>query len=369
MAEDQDQSQKTEEPTQKRLQDALEKGEVAKSQEVRHFFILLAATLIILVSASGAMRGIGNLLARVFEYSYAVPMDGPGLETYVAGLFLDVAAFMVLPVILLIMGALAGAMVQHRPMISVEKIKPKLSKISPLAGVKRLFSMQNVVEFLKSLLKIIIVACVVLLLVWPERDQLEVMMTYEISEAVDIVFLMVLRILGGVVAIMALIAGFDYLFQRFQFLKQLRMTKQEVKDELKQTEGDPMVRARLRQIRMERARNRMMSAVPEADVVVTNPTHYAVAMQYKHGEMDVPKVVAKGMDHIALKIREIAEEHEIPVLENPPLARSLYAVVEVDEEIHPEHYKAVAEVISYLLRLKKGERVTYRPTAAVTEEG
>lgn len=362
MADDQDESQKTEEPTPKKLQEAQEKGEVAKSQEVRHWFILFSATVIILVSAKSSMAGIRDLLGQVLGSSYNVRMSGNGLREYAADLFGGIFDYMTVPVIILMVGALLGAVIQHKPILSAEKIKPKLSKISPLAGLKRLFSMQNFVEIMKSIIKITIVGSVILFLVWPERDHLEQMMTRSPDDVLDVIYIMVLRILGGVVAVMAAIAGLDFMFQKFQHLKKLRMTKQEVKDEMKQTDGDPHVKARLRQIRQERARTRMMAAVPEADVVVTNPTHYAVALKYDQGKMEVPIVVAKGADHVALKIREVAKENNIPVLENPPLARALFATVEVDEEIQEDHYKAVAGVIGYIMRLNKGEAASYQPS-------
>lgn len=360
MSDEKDESQKTEEPTQKKLQEAMEKGEVAKSQEVRHWFILFAITIVMMVSAKTSMGGIKETLGYVLSIVHSISVDGNNLLNFISVLLLKVFQYMTLPIIILVVGALAGAMIQHKPMLSFEKIIPKLSKISPLAGFKRLFSMQNFVEFAKSILKLCIVSSVVFILVWPEKDILEQMMTRDVEEISNIIFMMTLRILGGVVSVMAVIAIADFMFQKFNFLKKMRMTKQEVKDEMKQTDGDPHVKARLRQIRMERARTRMMAAVPEADVVITNPTHYAVAMKYSHGSMDVPKVVAKGMDTIALKIREVAEEHKIPILENPPLARTLYASVELDEEIHPDQYQAVAEIISFVMRLKKGERATYR---------
>lgn len=362
MADEQDESQKTEEPTAKKLEEAHEKGEVAKSQEVKHWFILFSVTVVILVSAKSSMAGIREILGGVLASSYSVRMDGNSILNFVAEVFSGVSGYMALPVIILMMGALTGAVIQHKPILTTEKIIPKLSKISPLAGLKRLFSMQNFVEITKSIIKITIVGCMVAFLVWPERDRLEQMMTRDPSEVADVIYIMVLRILGGVVAIMAAIAGLDFMFQKFQHLKKMRMTKQEVKDELKQTDGDPHVKARLRQIRQERARTRMMAAVPDADVVVTNPTHYAIALKYDQGKMEVPMVVAKGVDHIALKIREVAAEHNIPILENPPLARALFATVEVDEEIQEDHYKAVAEVVGYIMRLKKGEAAVYKAT-------
>ncbi|MCK5423761.1 MAG: flagellar biosynthesis protein FlhB [Emcibacter sp.] len=362
MADEQDESQKTEEPTAKKLEEAHEKGEVAKSQEVKHWFILFSVTVVILVSAKSSMAGIREILGGVLASSYSVRMDGNSILSFVAEVFSGVSGYMALPVIILMMGALTGAVIQHKPILTTEKIIPKLSKISPLAGLKRLFSMQNFVEITKSIIKITIVGCMVAFLVWPERDRLEQMMTRDPSEVADVIYIMVLRILGGVVAIMAAIAGLDFMFQKFQHLKKMRMTKQEIKDEMKQTDGDPHVKARLRQIRQERARTRMMAAVPDADVVVTNPTHYAIALKYDQGKMEVPMVVAKGVDHIALKIREVAAENNIPILENPPLARALFATVEVDEEIQEDHYKAVAEVVGYIMRLKKGEAAVYKAT-------
>lgn len=362
MADDQDEAQKTEDPTDKKLQEAHEKGEVAKSQEVKHWFILFSAAVIITISAKPTMVGLRELFGDILRNSYKMSMSGDDLQTFGAVTMSRVFDYLTLPIIIIMVGALAGAVLQHKPLLTIEKIKPKLSKISPMAGVKRLFSMQNFVEITKSIIKIIIVGVVVVFLVWPERYSLEQMMTRPIGDISEVMFVMVLRILGGVVAVMAAIAALDYMFQKFQFTKKMRMTKQEIKDEMKQTDGDPHVKARLRQIRQERARTRMMSAVPDADVVVTNPTHFAVAIKYDHGKMEVPMVVAKGADHVAFKIREVAKENDVPILENPPLARALFATVEVDEEIKEDHYKAVAELVGYIMRLRKGETASYDPT-------
>jgi len=362
MADDQDESQKTEDPTAKKLQEAQEKGEMAKSQEVKHWFILFSVTVIIMISAKSSVAGIRDILGNILGASYKIPVDGNSLRDFASDILGRVSAYMLLPAIILMIGALLGAVIQHKPMFSAEKIIPKLNKISPLSGLKKMFSLQNFFEITKSILKIIIVGSVVLFLVWPDRDRLEQMMTQDPGNVSNIIYILVLRILGGVVAVMAAIAGLDFLFQKFQFLKKMRMTKQEVKDEMKQTDGDPHIKARLRQIRLERARTRMMAAVPEADVVVTNPTHFAVALKYDQTKMEVPVVVAKGMDHIARKIREVAEENDIPVVENPPLARAIFATVEVDEEIQEDHYKAVAEVVGYIMRLRKGDNATYSPS-------
>lgn len=358
---EQDNAQKTEEPTQKKLADALEKGDFAKSQEIKNWFVLFGACIVAIVAIQGLASNLRSTMASVIEQSYRIPMDSSGLSAYIGDLIAQISIYLILPTIILVAAALAGAMVQHRPMITFEKIQPKLNKISPLSGLKNKFSMQNLVEFSKSVFKLILVSAVVVIIVWPEKELLENIMTLEASAMVDVIYTLVIRVLVGVVALMGIIAVMDFIFQKFQFIKKMRMTKQEVKDEHKQSDGDPLVKARLRQIRMERARTRMMAAVPEADVVVTNPTHYAVALKYQHGEMEVPKVVAKGIDSLALKIREVAEENGVPVLENPPLARTLFAAVEVDEEIHGDHYQAVAQVIGFVMRLKKGERMIYQP--------
>lgn len=357
---DQDDAQKTEEPTQKKLSDAMEKGDFAKSQEIKNWFVLFGACVVGLVAIQGLSSNVRRSMAGVIENSYRIPMDPEGLSAFIGELVVQVGGYMIFPVLILVVAAFAGAMIQHRPMITFDKIQPKLNKISPLSGLKNKFSAQNLVEFMKSVFKTVLVAAIVVIIVWPDKEALELMMTLELSEVSEVIFNLVIKVLIGVVAVMGFIAGMDLLFQKAQFIKKMRMTKQEVKDEHKQSDGDPMVKAKLRQIRMERARTRMMAAVPEADVVVTNPTHYSVALKYDHGNMEVPKVVAKGVDNIAFKIREVAKENDVPILENPPLARTLYAAVEIGEEIHGDHYKAVAEIIGFVMRMKKGERVVYQ---------
>ena len=196
---------------------------------------------------------------------------------------------------------------------------------------------------------------VVTLLLMPHMEQIYQMQTLSMTDLMIVIQDLSVRLLLGVLAIMTVIAAVDFLYQRFEFLKSMRMTRQEIRDELKQTEGDPMVKGRLRQIRMERARRRMMANVPKADVVITNPTHFAVALSYKPAEMAAPRLVAKGADLIAARIREVAEEHDVPIVENPPVARGLFAAVDLDQEIPADHYRAVAEIISYVFRLKGRE--------------
>jgi len=225
-------------------------------------------------------------------------------------------------------------------------------RINPLTGLKRMFSQQSLVDLVKNLVKLAVVGAVAALLVYPRLKGIERIPLLETPAILAFLHDLLSRLLLAIAVIVAIIAGADWFWQRFTFMRKMRMTKQEVKDEQKQTEGDPMVKARLRSLRMQRARQRMMAAVPKADVVVTNPTHYACALKYDMASMNAPILVAKGQELVALRIRQIAEENDVPIVENPPLARALYATVELDKEIPPQHYKAVAEVISYVFRLK-----------------
>lgn len=352
MAEDQpDQSEKTEEPTRKRLEDAHRRGDVAKSQEVSAWFVMVAATLVVMMFGETMMRSLADLLSVFIAQSHDIPADGEHLRLVSQKVGLGVMAALGLPVAVMIIGAIGGNLVQHRPMISSEALKPKLFKISPAAGWKRLFSMHSLANFLKGLAKLAVVGLVMFLIVWPERDRLDLIVTADVAMLLPTVEALAVKLLIGVIAIMAIVAGLDFLYQRFSWMQKQKMTVKELRDEYKQMEGDPIVKAKLRQVRIERGRKRMMANVPKAAVVITNPTHYAVALQYDKG-MNAPVCVAKGIDAIALKIREIAESHDIPIVENPPLARTLHASVEIDEEIPPEHYKAVAQVIGYVMKIK-----------------
>lgn len=356
MADDQDQSQKTEEPSQKKLEDAHKRGEVVKSQEVKHLFMIIGGTLALSIMSTTGSADMKNMLAPFLSAPHQIDPDGMAILGTIKNLGSGLVAVLAGPLGILMIAAAAGNMVQHKPVFTFEKVKPKLNKISVLQGFKKLFSLHSFVEFLKSIAKVGIVATIMLILVWPEKDRLEGLVSYEPMALMDLVTTLVFRLLFGVIIIMAFIAALDYGFQRAQNLKKQRMSKQDVREEHKQLEGDPHIKARLRQIRNERARKRMMAEVPEATVVIANPTHFAVALKYVQDEMDAPRVVAKGSDEIALRIRGVAEENGVPVVENPPLARALYDTVELDDIVPSEHYKAVAEVIGYVMRLSNKRR-------------
>ena len=352
MAEDQDDSQKTEEPTQRKLDEARKKGQVATSQEVKHGFVLLGGLIVVAALAPLATGEMSDRMAGFLGRLETFPTDDRAMIDLLSTTAGEIALILLAPFAVFVAMAIAGSLVQSGPLMSAESLKPKLEKISPLKGLKRQFSVKAVAEFIKGIIKIAIVGTIATLVMWPELARIELLAGMPMLAVLHQVWLMAVKMMTAVLAVVAVIAGLDYLLQRFQFIRQQRMTKQEVKDEFKQTEGDPTVKMRLKQIRMDRARRRIMAAVPEADVVITNPTHFAVAMAYDPESMDAPKVVAKGTDQIALRIRQVAEAHDVAVVENPPLARALYQAVEIDQSIPAEHYKAVAEVISYVFRLQ-----------------
>jgi flagellar biosynthetic protein FlhB len=356
VAEENESGQRTEEPTPRKLEEARKQGQFAHSREVNHWFMILAASIVVMALAPAFSKQIARAMTRFIDAPDLIATDARGL-THALGDMLGDLAIAFMPIFLLfIIAAVAPTFLQTGFLISFERIEPKLEKISLIKGFERLFSLRSITEFGKGLLKIAVVGAVATMLLMPSMAKIYQMPTLDMVDLMIVIQDLAVRLLLGVLAIMTLVAGADFLYQRFEFLKSMRMSRQEIKEELRQSEGDPMVKSRLRQIRMERARRRMMANVPKADVVITNPTHYAVALSYKPESMAAPRLVAKGADLIAQRIREVAREHKVPVVENPPLARALYAAVDLEDEIPAEHYRAVAEVISYVFRLQ-GRRV------------
>jgi len=353
MADDRDDSQKTEEPTQKRLQEAEDKGDVAQSPEIAAWFVLAAATGFVAIWGSTTASSLKDMMTAFLAQPHALALNTKTASGLVKGIGFDLFTVLAVPFGLLLVVGVGSHWLQHPPVFSAEKLKPNLNKLSPIKGFNKLFGKMALVNFVKGIIKTSLAAVVIGMVLWPARDQLLGLIALPVSELLPLVQSLIVKVLFAVLAILAVIAVVDYTWQHFERMRRLRMTRQELKDEYKQSEGDPVVKGRLRQIRSERARKRMMAAVPKASVIITNPTHYAVALAYESGKMDAPVCVAKGVDHLALKIREIGKDHNIPIVENPPLARSLFASVEVDESIKPEHYKAVAQVIGYVMRLKQ----------------
>jgi flagellar biosynthesis protein FlhB len=353
MAEDNSESnERTEDPTPRRLEEALRRGDVAKSMEVNTWFMIAGGTLTIMVFAAPMATSLQATFGGLLAKSYDIPTDGPALIALVKTLAMDVTAAVGIPLILLCVAAFAGSIVQHRLLFTTEQLKPQLARISPGAGLARPFSRQALANFAKGLVKLGVVGAVMTALLWPQRHYLGNLVTSDPAMILPFTRALAMKMLGTVVAILAIIATADYLFQYRQWYERQKMSLQEIKEEFRQTEGDPVVKGKLRQLRNARMRKRIMAAVPKASVVITNPTHFAIALRYERG-MNAPVCVAKGVDLIARKIREIAEAHDIPVVENPPLARALHGTVEIDQEIPQEHYRAVAEIIGYIMRLRR----------------
>jgi flagellar biosynthetic protein FlhB len=344
--------ERSQEPTQKKLDDARKRGDVPKSIEVNNWFLLSAGALSLLMFGGDAAKSLTVGLKGFISNAARIPVDGGALTQLTVSMSILVISTLALPLLFLVGAAIMGNIVQNGLIYSTEQIEPKFSKVSPMAGFKRLFSKTSLVNFAKGIAKLIIVGAAVVWAVWPRREELGLLATLDVSKLTPYSFDLMNSMLGTAIAVLTVLAIADWLYQRHSWLERQKMSFQELKEEYKQLEGDPTIKANIRQLRMQRARTRMMAQVPNASVIITNPTHYAVALKYEPG-MNAPLCLAKGLDAIALKIRAVGTENDVPIVENPPLARALYASVEVDGEIPSEHYKAVAEVVGYVMNLKK----------------
>jgi flagellar biosynthesis protein FlhB len=352
MADESDDTEHTEDPTPRRLDEAIKRGDVVKSAEVATWFTIAGGTLIMMVFAVPMTESLEATFRGLLEHSERIPADGPALVDLTRALATDVLRALGVPLLLLSLAALIGNAIQHRILFTVEPILPQLSRISPGAGLKRLFSKQALANFTKGLAKLTLFGAVIAALLWPQRNHIMGLIDVDPAAILPFTRSLAMQMLGTVVAILAVVAAADYLFQYRQWYDRHKMSVREMKEEYRQAEGDPAIKGKIRQLRMARARKRMMAQVPKASVVITNPTHFAVALQYERG-MNAPICLAKGTDLIARKIREVAEAHDIPIIENPPLARALHGTVELDQEIPQEHYRAVAEIIGYVMRLRR----------------
>jgi len=351
VADDQDKSQQTEDASDKRIEDARKKGQVPTSKEP-------ATAIAFLLLSSLAITGLGSwLVERMMQMmevylSASVTLDftPQGIQKLLASLSLDIAA-LILPIAVpvMLLGVLLAFLVSG-PVFTFETMKPKLEKVNPMKGFKRLFSTKSLAEFVKSILKLTMISSVCWVFV---SDLLPAVLMATRKSSGDIAALMVsgsLDIIGVVAALFFAIALADVLYQRWEHSKSLRMSKKEVRDEHKDSEGDPQLKGKIRQIQMEQARNRMMSDVPHADVIITNPTHLAIALTYDELSPSAPKVVAMGKDKVAEQIRRIAREHDVPIRENKPLARSLFKVVKVGDEIPEDMFEAVAVILAEIYK-------------------
>jgi flagellar biosynthetic protein FlhB len=349
MSDTNDAASKTEEPSPRKLQQARERGEVVKTPDLASLASLSAAAAVTVLAGGWLSR---NLMAQLTPF-LASPdsMSFAGAGGVAIGRMAVMAAAPVIGAVLLAacVAGIAGNVLQTGLMFSPERLSFDLKKISPASGFKRIFGLDGLMQFLKSLLKVTLTGLLAWWVLNPHIRDLEQLPAMDPMAMMAFTVDVLKRLVFAVAAFLLMIAGADWLWQRQRFMQRMRMTKEELKEDFKQSEGDPHIKARQRQLRNERARRRMIQAVPEATVVVMNPTHFAVALKYDTSEAPAPMCVAKGLDSLALKIREVAEAHGVPIVEDPPLARALYAAVDVDEVIPPAHYEAVAKIIGFIL--------------------
>ena len=348
-----DAATKTEEPTSKRLADARAKGDVAKTQELPQLASLAVVFGLMLTLGGYFSRNLVAGLTPFLAHPDSISLEGGGGQA-VLRQAIDAAGPMVLTVLLAagLCGA-AGTLLQTGLIFTTEKMKPDLAKLNPLENFKKMFNIDGLAAFLKSLVKIGATGAVAWFSLKSHAAEMTGLAALDVTAILPLALVLTKTLFFSVLTFLALTAAVDWLWQRQRFHEKMKMSKEEVKDEHKQAEGDPHVKARQRQIRNERARRRMMHAVAGATVVVMNPTHYAVALKYVPGETAAPICVGKGLDSLALKIRSVAEDNGVAVVENPPLARALYAAVEIDQQIPEAHFQAVAKVIGFVLNRVK----------------
>ncbi|HZG57874.1 flagellar biosynthesis protein FlhB [Paenibacillus sp.] len=344
--------EKTEPATPKKRQESRRKGQVAKSIELPGALIMLGAFG--LLAMYGATMGDG--IASIFTAGLTQYLLWEVTDKNVIAMFTQIlrdGLFILLPVFAIGVGmALLASYAQVGVLFTGETLKLKIEKLNPIQGVKQIFSMRSFVEFLKSMLKVLILGMITFTIIWGEKATLLTMASLPLESVLQYMASLTIRLglfSGGALFILAL---FDYAYQKWEHEKNLRMSKQDIKDEYKKAEGDPLIKSKIREKQRRMAMQRMMQEVPKADVVITNPTHFAVAVKYDGAEMDAPRVIAKGADYVALRIRQAASEHGVPLMENKPLARALYAQVEIGESIPQDLFQAVAEVLAFVYKAK-----------------
>ncbi|MEK7778972.1 MAG: flagellar biosynthesis protein FlhB [Pseudomonadota bacterium] len=352
MAEEND-LERTEPATPQRLQKAREEGQVARSQELTTFTLLMVAAGSLILLGSDVMKKLLLIMRAGMQMERELAFQPNLMMTRFAELVFESLLAIAPLLLILTVTAFFAPMFLSGWMVSAKALMPNFGRINPIKGIARIFSARSLVELVKAILKTIVIGGVAALVIWNNKHEIMALLTMPIdagiTETAEYLAISFILTVGA----MALVVVIDVPFQMWEHAKQLRMTKDEIRREHKESEGDPFIKARIRGLQREAARRRMMSEIPKADVIVTNPTHYAVALRYKNDSMRAPKVVAKGVHLLADRIREIAQEHRIPILEAPPLARALYYHAELESEIPEKLYTAVAEVLAYVFQLKR----------------
>ncbi len=351
---EQEGQEKTEVPTEKKRRESREEGQVAFSKELSSAALLAGIVLTLVATSPIILDAMRQLMSQIFrDLAQRKELSIDSIFTLSGEIFyIILPAFAPFVAVIIFVGIFASVL-QVGVQITFKAISPKFNKISPLTGLKRLFSSQSLADFLKSMAKLIIVGFVGYLTYIDKITELNGLSVSTPESILIYNFTVVAEVAGKIVLALVAIAIFDYFYQRWHHEQQLMMTKQEVKDETKQTEGDPQLKARIRQIQREMSNARMMQEVPKADAVIVNPTHFSVAILYDRDVMSAPEVIAKGADHLALRMRTVARENNVPILERPELARDLYANVEIGDDIPERFYKAIAEILAFVYRLRK----------------
>ena len=344
--------EKTEQPTGKKLEKARGKGQVPKSPEVSSALIILCATAVLLAAGPWIFRSLMELMQGVFQNLGTLNLQGESVRTFLGEIFVRFLIIMSPIMISVVVVGVAANLVQVGFLFTMEPLTPKLSKFNPITGMKKFVSLRSLTELIKSVLKILYIGTIAWLVLRGELDSLPSLIHMSVGQIIGFIGVTCLKVMFYVGLAMMVLAVIDFTYQRWQHNKDLMMTKQEVKDEHKQSEGDPKVKSRIRQVQREMAARRMMAAIPDADVVITNPTHLAIAIKYDSKEMFAPQIVAKGAGLVAERIRTIAGENDVPVVENKPLAQALFKSTEVDDFVPADLFRAVAEVLAYVYRLK-----------------
>lgn len=355
--EDQDEDSKTEDPSQKKLEEALQKGQVVNSKEVNSFLMLFFLTLVVIWVIPYTLGFSVSTLRYLIENSGTIPVDQGMMGIVIPKVFNKFLLYLSPIFSMVVVVALFSSYIQHGEFIFTgEQLIPKLSRISLVKGFQRLFSKKSFVEFLKSIFKVLLVGTFIYIIIAKDVKELSQYQNLSLGGILVQLKFMISHILICVCLLMSVIAAMDFFYQKYEHFSSLKMTRHEQKEEYKQMEGSPEIKQKLKALRREQAQKRIKQTVPKATVIITNPEHYAVALQYEQGAMVAPILVAKGLDLMAQKIKEIAEDHRIPIVENPPLARILYKEVKINEEIPVEHYKAVAKIISYVMAMKSKKK-------------
>ncbi|WP_299180435.1 flagellar biosynthesis protein FlhB [uncultured Neptuniibacter sp.] len=345
--------EKTEDPTPKRIREAREKGDVPRSKELTTTLVLMAAVFSVIIFGSQLANSLLGMMESNFILDRQAIFDTNKIFSHFGLSALEALKGLAGVFGTLVLAALIGPIALGGWNFSGKSIAPKGSRIDPLAGIKRMFSLKSLVELFKAIAKFALVGGFAILILWTIRGDILALATFEARPAIDAALDIIIWVFMALSAVLILVAIVDVPYQLYDYTKKMKMTLQEVKDEMKNTEGKPEVKGRIRQLQREIAQRQMMKDVPEADVVITNPTHYAVALKYDAENRGAPVLVAKGADFVAFKIREIAEEHDVPILSAPPLARALYNFTEIDEEVPAGLYMAVAQVLAYVFQLKR----------------